>query len=196
MTVELGTEFAAALAERIEAGAGNVGEMIGLGLEGGQCVVDPRAQRGDLPLARLAELVEPVEAGDELLELALGGVAGVADLAGDIARRIGDHRQFAAQPVHVFERGGADAADRLDLFAVIADQPLQRVGVLRDALARDAAERFEIARLRGDEIARETQLAVNDRKALLKTGAFQRQRSGDVGKTPGFAPRMAQGQQP
>ncbi len=196
MTVEFGAKLAAALAEHCKARAGDVFEMVGLGIEGCQRVVNSRAQRGDLAFARLAKLIEPIEAADQLLELALGGIAGLADLAGDVARGVGDHRQFAAQPVHVVERGRADAADRLDLFAVVADQALQRVGVLRNPLAGDAAEQFEVARLGGDEIARQAELAVDHCQAFFKSCAFQRQRPRNVGKARCFAARMPQRQQP
>ena len=196
VAVELGTELMAALPEHGKARAGDVFEMLDLRVERRQRVVDARAERSDLPLACFAELIEPVEPGYELFDLRLRGVAGVADLAGDIARGVGNDRQMAAEPVHVLERRRADAADSLDLLAVVADQALQRVGVLGNSLAGHAAEGFEIARLGGNELAGQAELAVDYGQAMLEPGAFLRQGPRDIAEAGRLAPRMAKGQQP
>src|SRR5690606_38658428 len=109
--VQLCSEGSATLGKLGEALRRHFLEVGGLGAKRGEGFVHFAAQRNDLSSARLAELIEPVETGDELFELALGDPAGVPDLAGDIARRIGNHRQVVSQAIHVFERGGADAPD-------------------------------------------------------------------------------------
>src|SRR5690606_16414299 len=93
LAVELGPECYAALGQGGEAVAGNFLEVSGLVLERRQRLVDLAAQGGDLAAARLAELIEPVEAGNEFVELVFGDGARVPHLAGDVARRVGNDRQ-------------------------------------------------------------------------------------------------------
>jgi hypothetical protein len=79
---------------------------------------------------------------------------------------------------------------------VVADQVLQPVGVLRQPLAGHAAERFEVARLRGDEVAREAELAVDDHHAPLERGGFARQLARGLAEARHFTPAVAHRQQP
>ena len=61
------------------------------------------------------------------------------------------------------------------------------------AFAGHAAERFQIARLRFDEVAGQRQLAIDHLQAGFELGAFVRQGACGVGKTVGLAPAVAHG---
>ncbi len=102
------------------------------------------------------------------------GASGIADLARNIARGIGHDRQFSAQLIHIFECSGADTCNRFYLRAVVVDHCRHAFGILRQPLAGDPPERFQVARLRGDEIACEAQFAVNRDKAGFRVGRFLR----------------------
>ena len=128
----------------------------------------------DLFFARIAELAEPIKPADELFELALRHLTGIADLAGHVACRIGDDGQLIAQPVHVSERAFADRPDAVHLRAVVGDESLQPVRIGAQPVAGDAAEAFEIARLRGDEFARQAQFAVDGGETRFERLRFQR----------------------
>ena len=99
------------------------------GLEFVQRRADLGPEPGDLHLAGAADFGEAVEAVGQAGKLPLGDAACAADLVGNIARRVGDHRQIVAQPVHVAKRRFAGGADRLDLGAIAGDEVLEFAGM-------------------------------------------------------------------
>ena len=171
-------------------------EIVDPGREGVDRLGYPLAQAIHLAPARLAELVESLEGGDHVLHLALRGVAGMADLVGDIARGVGNDRQLIAQTVHVGEGAVADLADGLHLLPVVADELLQLGGILRQAFGRNPPQRFQIARLRGDELPRQAELPVYHRQPLFQRLRFGGQQPGRFSKAGGIAGGMARGKQP
>jgi hypothetical protein len=123
------------------------------------------AHGAHLTLAGEAEFIEALEPGDHVFQLAMGIAPGIGDRVGHVLGAVGDDRQLAAQLVHVVERAGRDMGDFVDLLAVVEDQRAQAVGMGGKAVGGDAAERVEIARLGGEEIAGEGQFGVHRAQA-------------------------------
>ena len=196
MVVELRAKFFAALCEGGEARRRDLAQLLGVAGELGDAFAYLLAHRADLAVAGLAELVEPVEAVDHLLKLGMRGAAGVGDVVGDVLGGAGDHRQLAAQPFHVFQRRRADRADPFDLRAVLLDQALEAVGVARQAIGRQAAERIEVAALRGKKLARQAELAVDRHQPLFQPARFVGEQARRLAEARGLAPAVAQRDQP
>ena len=110
--------------------------------EGGERFVHTLAKRGDLSFAGLAKLIQTFEARNKRPELVLRRASDTADLVRHIAGGVGDDREIVAQLLHIFERCGAGAGDGIDLFAIVADKPLQPVGVLGNFFRCAASQIF------------------------------------------------------
>ena len=164
------------------AGEANAFGRGGKGFERG---IDRAAHFVHLACAGGAEFVEPVESRDQRFELGIGIMPGMRDRIGDILGRIADHRQMRAQRGDVFQRLGRNGADLVHRPALIADQVFQPLGGARQPVDRDAAKRFEIARLRGDEIARQRQFGVHRRQPRIELPAFRSQRAHHFGIAAG-----------
>ncbi len=192
--VEFGPEGFAVTAERQEAIGGRSFDLIESRAEFVERGVDPLAQRTHLSLARLAKRVEAGKTGNQFVELGSGRTPRVTDLVGDIARRSGDHGQIVAQSLHVLPGGGADAGDRVDLRAVVLHQFLQATRMFRNSLAGRTAEKFQLAALSGEEVAREAELAIDPEQPFFKAFGFQREHTRCVPETMRFARGGAHGQ--
>ncbi len=144
---QLDAEVIALLAQGFKAFLRQALERGSLLLEGSESLADLVAQAVHLPPAGFTEFIESRETGHELVQLVLGGMPGIANLACYISRGIGDDRQLVAQTVHIAKGGSADFADGIHLLAIVANQRLQAVGMLRQALAGDAPQRFQVTRL-------------------------------------------------
>ena len=120
----------------------------------------------------------------------------MADGIGDILGRAGNHRQLAAQPLHIVERRAADCGDRFHLGAVVADQTLQPLGMFTQTFSGDPAQRIEIAGLRRDKFARKAKLAVDHRQPGFEPGRFGGKQAGGIAKARRLAAAGAQCEQP
>jgi len=194
--IKLRTEFSAAFGQSCEALRGDGVELLALAGEFAQRLIDRAAHAGHLALAGLAKLVEPVEAVDQVFQLRMRGSASRGDVVGHVLGRAGDHRKLAAKALHVFECSLADGADRIDAGTVVADQLFETVGVLRQSLGRYPAQRFQIARLRGDELASKAQFAVHSGQPHLQLRGLGGQQPGGIAEARCFAAAAAHGEQP
>ena len=164
--------------------------------ERGDGVIDTLAQGTDLPLARLAEDVEALEPCNDRAELVLRRAAYPADLVGDILGRVCDDRQVRPQALHVFPRGETGAGNGIDLFSVIANKPLQTIGMFGNLFRRAAPQIFEIAGLVAEKFARKAQFAVHGDEPVFQQRRFIRKRSRHFAIAPCFAGRGARLQDP
>ena len=126
----------------------------------------------------------------------MGGAPGGADVVGYVLGRAGDHRQVAAQRLHILERGGTDRLDRIDPRAVVLDQRSQLAGMFGQALAGNPAQALDIAGLGGDELARQAEFAVDGGKPRFEPGRFFAQQAGGFAKAAGFLTAVAHRDQP
>ena len=196
LTVELGSELCPTLGQGGKAVFGDGIKLFGLAGKFDKGLLDHFAQRKDLPLTGLAKLVELVEPGDQFIDLGMGGAASSADVVGDVFGRTGNYRQAAAQRFHVFERRGANGLDRIDLCAVVMDQRGELVRMKREPFGGDPAQRIDIARLRGNEFAREAQLAIDRGQPGFEQHRFIAQQPRRLAKAQRFAAAVAHANQP
>ena len=76
------------------------------------------------------------------------------------------------------------------------DQRRQPFGVLRQPLGRLPAQRIKVARLRGDEFARQAQFAIGAGQPRFQSRGFGFEPGGGIGKARCLAPAAAHYQQP
>ncbi len=102
----------------------------------------------------------------------MGGSAGIADIVGHVLGSVGDHRQLAAQFVHVVERACRNFGDKVNALAILRNQAVQLPGAAGQPVDCDSPQRFEVAPLRGDEIARDGQFGVDADQPLFQKRRF------------------------
>ena len=153
---ELFAELGSLIGHAGKAAGSDAFQLYGFGAKLRQSRRDQLPQRFDLALAGLAEFVEPLETADHFLQLGVGCAAGIANIVGHVASGIGDNRELSAELFHIFQRRFAHPPDGFNLSGIGLDERLQAICALRQTIARDSAQRIEIARLRGDEFSRQT----------------------------------------
>ena len=167
-----------------------------LALEASKRRADIVTEPGNPGLALGPCNIEPRKSARQPCELVFGGPARAADLVGNIAGRVGDHRQIVAQPVHVAERGFTGGGNGFDLGTVIGNQCLKLGRIGRKPFGGNPAERLEIAGLGGEKLPGEAEFAVHDFQAFLQGGALAVHQRGGRGKAVRLGTRGTHGEQP
>ena len=159
-------------------------------------LADAFAQAFDLRFAGFAEFVDPLEPLDHLVELRARGSPGLRDIVGDVLGRARNDGQVAAQALHVFQGIRADIRESFDLAPIVRDQFLEAARMLADPINREPSERFELARLLGEEFARDAELAVDVVEPRLELFALDPEDLRCLGEAFRLAAARPQGQQP
>ncbi len=100
---------------------------------------------------------------------------------------------MVAQLRHVVERGDADPGDGLYLCAIVRHQRLEPPGVLGNPFRGGAPEIVELARLGGEKLAGEAELAVDGDQARFEQRRFLRQNARRIAEPCRFPRRTAHG---